>query len=255
MSHGPIESVTAAEPRRIALWAVPRSVSTAFERVFIERDDAEVLHEPFSHAYYHGPERQSDRFDLVEPQPEHAYEAVIADVLAPREAPIVFVKDMAYQAQPVDAPGFFARFTNTFLIREPAEALLSLHRMWPDFTFEEAGFAQQAQLFEFVTDVLAQPAVVVDATDFRCDPERTMAAYCAAVGIEHRDDALSWNAGTVPEWQGWAEWHRDAEQSSGVLPPAAAPLPDALPARVQHMVELCRPHYERLYAERLGAET
>lgn len=251
MSHGPIPPAAAREPRRIALWAVPRSVSTAFERVFIERDDAEVLHEPFSHAYYHGPERRSDRFDAVEPQREHAYHAVMAETVAAREAPIVFMKDMAYQAKPIQDPAFFANFTNTFLIRRPEEALLSLHRMWPDFTFEEAGFAKQAQLFELVTDTLEQPAVVVDATDFRCDPKGTMGAYCAAVGIEHREDALSWDAGAVREWQGWAEWHRDAEQSSTILPPASDGAADRLPARVQHMVELCRPHYERLHAERL----
>lgn len=251
MSQGSIRSATAAEPRRIALWAVPRSVSTAFERVFIERDDAEVLHEPFSHAYYHGPERQSDRFEAVGPQPEHAYEAVKAEALAPRDMPILFIKDMAYQARPIEDPRFFAEFTNTFLIREPEEALLSLHRMWPDFTLEEAGYAPQAQLFELVTDTLAQPAVVVDATDLRREPERTMAAYCAAVGIEHREDALSWEAGAVPEWQSWAEWHRDAAQSSGILPPAPDGAAEQLPARVQAMVEMCRPHYQRLYAERL----
>src|SRR5919108_185331 len=41
-------------PKPIALWAVPRSLSTAFERVFVERDDLEVLHEPFSASYYYG---------------------------------------------------------------------------------------------------------------------------------------------------------------------------------------------------------
>jgi hypothetical protein len=42
--------VTQSKP--VALWAVPRSISTAFERVFVERDDFEVLHEPFSASYY-----------------------------------------------------------------------------------------------------------------------------------------------------------------------------------------------------------
>jgi hypothetical protein len=39
----------------VALWAVPRSrsISTAFERVFVERDDFEVFHEPFSASYYY----------------------------------------------------------------------------------------------------------------------------------------------------------------------------------------------------------
>ena len=102
-----------------------------------------------------------------------------------------------------------------------------------------------------MTDTLAQPAVIVDATDFRRDPERTMAAYCAAVGIAHRGDALSWEAGAVPEWQSWAEWHREAEQSSGVVPPPPDNTADQVPARVQVMAELCRPYYQRLYAERL----
>jgi hypothetical protein len=248
MSPGPIQA--AAEPKRIALWAVPRSVSTAFERVFIERDDAEVLHEPFSHAHYHGPERRSDRFDGVEAQPEHSYEAVIAEAIAPRDAPIVFMKDMAYQTRPVQDPAFFANFTNTFLIREPQEALLSLHRIWPDFTVEEAGYAGQAQLFDLVTNGLDQPGVVVDATDFRREPERAMAAYCAAVGIEHRTEALTWEAGAVDQWRDWAEWHRDAEQSSGIRPPASAAV-DEVPARVRRIAELCQPHYERLYARRL----
>jgi len=255
MSQGPIHPVAAAEPARpmptrLALWAVPRSVSTVFERVFIERDDALVLHEPFSHAYYHGPERRSSRFDALEAQPEHAYEAVMAAALAPRAAPIVFMKDMAYQAKPVPDPGFFASFTNTFLIRRPQEALLSPHRMWPDFTLEEAGYAEQAQLFDLVTGPLEQPGVVVDATDFRRRPDATMAAYCAAVGIEHRPEALSWEAGAVEEWQGWAAWHCDAEASSGIEAPASE-AGDALPARVRRVAELCQPHYEHLYARRL----
>ncbi len=239
------------ETRRIALWAVPRSVSTAFERVFVEREDAHVLHEPFSHAYYHGPERLSGRFEGDAPKPEHSYEAVVAEVAAPCEAPILFVKDMAYQARPLDDPDFYAGLTNTFLIRDPAEALLSLHRIWPDFTIEEAGFVEQAQLFDLVTGPLEQPAVVVDATDFRTDPQGIMAAYCEAVAIPHHADALRWRPGPVEIWQGWSGWHEAAERSAGIAPPAAAP--DELPERVAAMVELCQPHYERLHAARLQA--
>jgi Sulfotransferase domain len=96
---------------------------------------------------------------------------------------------------------------------------------------EEAGFAEQAQLFELVTDTLARPAVVVDATDFRRDPERTMVAYCAAVGIEHREDALSWEAGAVPEMaelgrmapRRRAEQRRSAGSAGQCRAPAARP--------------------------------
>lgn len=38
--------------RIVALWTHPRSVSTAFERVMMERGDFKILHEPFSYLYY-----------------------------------------------------------------------------------------------------------------------------------------------------------------------------------------------------------
>ncbi len=48
--------------RIIALWAAPRSVSTAFERMMMERGDHAVVHEPFSAHYYLSSARTSDRF-------------------------------------------------------------------------------------------------------------------------------------------------------------------------------------------------
>ena len=67
--------------RPIALWAVPRSISTAFERVFIERGDFRVLHEPFSMSYYFSPERRSEHFDGEEIKEEYRYENVLSEVL------------------------------------------------------------------------------------------------------------------------------------------------------------------------------
>lgn len=62
------EARTGSRSRPTALWAVPRSRSTVFERVFMERGDFEVLHEPFSIAYYCGSDRISDRFSDEPPK-------------------------------------------------------------------------------------------------------------------------------------------------------------------------------------------
>src|SRR5919202_2484698 len=120
-----------AQAKPIALWAVPRSLSTAFERVFVERDDLEVLHEPFSASYYYGEDRLSARYSDVEPEAGHNYERVLADVLKPREKR-VFVKDMAYHAKGLLSPEFASNFVNTFIIRDPKYVIASLHKMWPD---------------------------------------------------------------------------------------------------------------------------
>jgi hypothetical protein len=148
----------------IALWAVPRSLSTAFERSFVEREDLEVLHEPFSAAYYYGEDRLSDRYSDVEPDAEHNYEKVLAEVLRPRQKRL-FLKDMAYQAKGVMSPEFISNFVNTFIVREPKYVLSSLYRMWPDFTLEETGYEDLYWAFRYATEAGEDP-VVVDAMTF-----------------------------------------------------------------------------------------
>lgn len=65
----------------VGLWAVPRSVSTALERVFVERGDFKVFHEPFSASYYYSPERRSDRFAGMEAKEEYVLERILGLML------------------------------------------------------------------------------------------------------------------------------------------------------------------------------
>ncbi len=55
----------------LALWATPRTVSTAFERMMIERGDHTVVNEPWSRCYYYGPSRRSERFTETLPRSTH----------------------------------------------------------------------------------------------------------------------------------------------------------------------------------------
>nr|WP_293108444.1 hypothetical protein [Okeania sp. SIO2F4] len=36
----------------VVLWAHPRSLSTVFERIMMERGDFKIFHEPFAYVYY-----------------------------------------------------------------------------------------------------------------------------------------------------------------------------------------------------------
>lgn len=232
----------------LALWATPRTVSTAFERMMIERGDHLVLDEPWSHAYYFGPDRRSDRFPLS--FPESTYAAVTAAVLALGDDHDVFVKDMAYQASPGLPDDMLGAITHTFLIRDPAAALRSFHGGWPDLTDDEAGYLAQRELFDRVVAVTGSAPAVIDSDDLRRDPDAVVAAWCGAVGIEHDPDALTWEAGMRPEWPLWREWYGNAAASTGFAPPL--PPPDApLPLEVAPMVEAALPHFEHLAAHRI----
>jgi hypothetical protein len=234
-----------SQDKPVALWSVPRSISTAFERVFVERDDFEVYHEPFGESYYYSEERLSDRYSDEEPRPEDNYENVLARLLEPHENR-VFVKDMAYQAKPLIGPEFVSRFRNTFIVRDPKYVVASLSRMWPDFTLEETGFEQLYRLFRYATEVDPEDIVVVDAMTFSENPVGVLAAYCEHLEIPFRPDDLSWQPGEVREWESWEGWHEAAQQSTGIKP--AERKDPELPPELQEAYEHCLPYYYQLAA-------
>ena len=229
-------------PRReapvLALWATPRTVSTAFERMMIERGDHLVLDEPWSRAYYFGPDRRSDRYGLT--FPESTYAAVEAGVIDAGDGGTpVFVKDMAYHAAPGITDEALVAMTHTFLIRDPLAALSSLHRRWPDFTDDEAGYAGQRELFDRVIAVTGEVPAVVDSDALVADPERVVAAWCERVGIDHLPESLHWAAGMRQEWQLWRDWYENAAASTGFGAPAARPGLDDPPERVRSLLDTC----------------
>jgi hypothetical protein len=231
----------------IALWAVPRSISTAFERVFVERGDFEVFHEPFSVFYYYSTDRRSDRYADEEPKEEYCHEKVLAEILAPHEKP-VFFKDMAYYVAEFMTPEFVAEFRNTFIIREPRYVIASLHKMWPDFTLEEVGYEELYRLFRCAVEVGQEP-IVVDAFDLSENPEGIVAAYCDKLGIAYKPEALSWEPREVPEWEMWDEWHEDAQNSTGIAKFSHEEV--TLSEELEEVYRRCLPYYEELYKTRL----
>jgi hypothetical protein len=233
------------QDKPIALWSVPRSISTAFERVFVERDDFEVFHEPFGESYYYSEERLSDRYSDEEPRPEDNYENVLARILEPREKR-VFVKDMAYYVKPLMGPEFVSRFRNTFIIRDPKYVIASLSRIWPDFTLEETGFEQLYRLFRYATDVDPEDVVAVDAMTFSENPVGVLAAYCEHLEIPFRTDDLSWQPREVRSWENWEGWHEEAQQSTGIKP--AERKDPELPPELEKAYEYCLPYYYELAA-------
>lgn len=220
----------------LALWATPRTVSTAFERMMIERGDHLVLDEPWSRAYYFGPERRSDRFALT--FPESTCAAVQAGVLQAGREHKVFVKDMAYHAAAGITDDALRAMTHTFLVREPRVALTSLERQWPDFTDDEAGYVAQRSLFDRVSKLTGSTPTVIDSDSLVADPPRIVAAWCARVGLDHKPDSLTWAPGMRPEWQLWGDWYENAAASSGFAPPPARPRPADTSARVMSLLDV-----------------
>jgi len=234
--------------RPLALWAVPRSVSTAFERMMIERGDHTVLTEPFSVAYYFGPERRSARF-AGRTLPDSTYDDVL-EAIAGGEPP-VFFKDMATHLGGRLTPETLGRWTNSFLIRDPAFTLPSLARVWPDFTDDEAGYAAQRHAFDAVAELTGAAPVVIDSDDLRARPPEVVAAWCAAMEIDFDADALTWESGMLDQWRLWEDWFASTARTTGFVAPEADARPPAVDAALQRRIDQAREHYEALRAHRL----
>jgi hypothetical protein len=184
------------------LWSVPRSVSTSFERMMMERGDHTVFDEPFSQNYYFSAERRSTRFD--EQLPGSSAAELLASIERAAEERPVFVKDMAYQASMLLEPEILGRFRNSFLVREPTAVLRSLARHWPDFTDDETGWPALGRAADAV-EAAGQPLVVVDANQLCDDPAGVVAAWCAAMDLPFLESALTWEPGMRDEWELWGD--------------------------------------------------
>ena len=232
----------------LVLWALPRAVSTAFERMIIERGDHHVFDEPFSRHYYFGPERVSARYTEV--LPESRPTEILAGLEAAAEQRPVFVKDMAYHVDGFASPELLDRFVNTFLIRDPGYALPSLAAKWPDFTDAERGYAALARLIGLAESVGQDPPIV-DSDDLCRDPSATVRAYCERVGIPFLPESLTWAAGMRPEWELWRDWYEATARSTGFRPPPATPPPSRDEPRLVRAYADCAPIYQQLRARRL----
>lgn len=237
--------------RVIALWAVPRSRSTAFLRMIIERGDLIVVHEPFSNLAATG------RFDVggtTATSTNELFELLLHTARAAGRR--LFVKettDYRYDALLADAR-LRTEITNTFMIRDPTDVVVSHHAMNRAVERDDIGFERLYEMYEAVRDRDGTPPPVIDADDLVADPATVVARYCALTGLPFLPDALTWHAGPRPEWTRTEAWHRDVARSSGFthttkrhrVEPRDAP-------RLAELAAYQRPFYDLLYARRIRA--
>lgn len=195
-------------------------MSTAVERIMRERGDLQVLHEPFMYHYYLGGDRE--RFADFAPEAEHpvTYAAIRAMIREQAVRGPVFLKDMGYYVvdRLSDDPDFARQMAHAFLVRDPAEAVISYAKRQRDFTCEEVGLEALWRLYTRLRD-LGCTCHVLSSAAIRSDPAAAMAAYWAAIGLPDCPDALSWD-GTVPDgWRAVEAWHREVLETRAILPP------------------------------------
>ncbi|MDJ1183389.1 hypothetical protein [Roseofilum casamattae] len=238
----------------LVLWTTVRSTSTAFEKMIRQRGDFLVFHEPFGLSYYNSPERRDiNRYPNIELNPEYSYQKTWQKLQQNSGDRGVFVKDMAYYVSHLANKDFLSIFENTFLIRDPAKMLPSLYNEWPDFTLEEAGYAELYNVFERVRQMSGKTPVVIDSDDLVQNPELTVKAYCNAVGIPFIKESLEWEPQSRPELSNWEpSWHGYLNTTSGFKAQKQKKYVSVTENKhLQHAYEFCLPYYTKIHKYKL----
>jgi hypothetical protein len=235
----------------LALWSAPRSRSTAFFLMMLERGDFTAVHEPFSYLAEFG------YVDLPGARVTSA-PALLAGLRELSRQRPVFFKETTGKRYPevLQDREFLARdAVHTFLIRHPRETIASRYRLDPQAAVDKIGFESQAEIFSEVARLTGRDPVVIDSADLISRPEAIVRAYCERVGIPYRPDALTWRAADRPEWELSRSWHGEAAVSTGF----AQPTGDQGLEVENHPVlsgylAYHLPFYTELYAHRLNPQ-
>lgn len=194
----------------IALWAAPRSRSTALFRSMVEHGGLLALHEPFCNVSDYGSTTVGSR-------EVHTHGDLIAAIRELSATGTVFFKDttdLRYDAVLADRR-FLAEVRHTFLIRRPDEIAASFYALKPDMVRSDIGLEGLYEMYQAVLEAGGQAPVVLDAADMVSAPSDMLREYCDRVGIAYRASAATWSSGDRSEWARSARWHTAVSESTG----------------------------------------
>jgi len=237
---------------RIAMWSGPRNISTAMMRAWGNRPDTHPIDEPFYAHYLAATGLAHPGRQLVLEHCQTDWREVLRHITGavPGGKRIYYQKHMAHHLLPQMDRDWFPLLSHGFLIRDPAEMLLSLDVKLESFQVAETGLPQQVEIFDYVRRTTGLTPPVVDSRDVLEAPRAILEQLCAAFAVPFLEEMLSWPPGPRETDGVWAKfWYDNVENSTGFRP--YRPRQRTLPEHLRPIYEECMGYYEQLSAHRL----
>ncbi len=243
---------------RIAMWSGPRNISTAMMRAWENRADTTVIDEPFYGYYLERTGAPHPGAREIIAGSETDWQKVVAQLtsetspLSQRGGTRIFYqKQMTHHLLPEVSRDWIPRVTSCFLIRDPAEVIVSYTKKNIKPRLEDLGFVQQLEIFDFVRKCTGQLPPVIDAADVLQNPERMLRLLCQALKVEFHAAMLSWPPGPRKTDGVWAKhWYREVELSTSFQP--LRERTSVVPGHLQELHDHGRAIYDELYKYRIG---
>lgn len=232
---------------RLAMWSGPRNISTAMMRSFENRRDSWVSDEPLYAHYLLRTGLDHPGREEVIASLEHNWDKLTSNLTGPIPEcrKIWYQKQMTHHYSFEENDEWLDKVTNCFLIRHPAEVIVSFLQRFRLEDWEQIGFPQQIRLFHIIRNRTGQVPVVIDAKDILKDPKKALSALCEQVGISFMEEMLSWPSGSRETDGVWGKhWYENLVKTSGFTPYKEKKV--RVPEKYQDILDRCLPIYEEL---------
>lgn len=236
------------------MWSGPRNISTALMRAWETRPDAWVSDEPLYGHYLTQVRVNHPGVEEVVAAMDTDWRRVVAAITGPIPAgrTVWYQKHMAHHYLPHLRGDWVLQLSNCFLIRHPADMLLSLDAKMGTPVLADTGLPQQLEIFQLVRERTGSLPPVIDAEDVLRDPGGMLARLCSAVGVDFSPGMLAWAPGPRPTDGVWGKhWYDAVWRSTGFEPYRARPR--TLSPALEPLLAECTPYYEALAQYRLLA--
>ncbi|MEM9926687.1 MAG: hypothetical protein AAF915_23545 [Cyanobacteria bacterium P01_D01_bin.50] len=196
--------------KHIAMWACPRSRSTAITRAFERIDDCIIYDEPlyacwFVNTFSQSAPSNSKTNDFLPSVQTNLlndtnYSRVIEKLTGslPEGKSFSFQKQMSYHLLPEFDISWLSKVTNFFLIRNPKETVFSYWKAktatgydWEEWE-SHLGWEEHYRLFKKIEDLTQEKPLVIDSGDLVKNPEKYLKALCPKLGINFSEKMLCW---------------------------------------------------------------
>ena len=199
---------------------------------FAQRIDTQVVDEPLYAHYLANIDPKAFRpyrEEVLAAQNNDGNAVMSSMIHGSHEKPVLFLKHMAKQSKLLDM-SFLRSTRNVILIRHPAEVLsswsssLGVHNT----KMEDIGVLEQRDLLRAIISMGHEETIIVSNQSLITQPEGTLRALCARLGLSFDPAMLSWPAGGRKEDGLWARyWYHSTHSSTGFSSERQASVPAA----------------------------
>lgn len=220
----------------IIIWAVPRSRSTVFERVWMQVPNMKVFHELF------------EPIDDSTPRP---YTEIRDQLLESAQNSSVILKDTFLYCLDENLKSdesFLKQVKHIFLIRDPKETIPSFLAIEPNPDISEFSFEAAYQLHQHLVDVGCD-TLVIDTSDLVSSQNFIFESAFEFAGIPFQESYLTFNpTDDLSSWEKFSKWHKDASSHTQIINTNQRhnQLKEREAKQIETILEHHQPFYEKL---------